>query len=755
MKQEYACHQTIMRLTLQVFCSTFILLGTLAPCLGIAYAADAEITSRKKQASDVAILLTPSATPLERLAAEELKRYIGELFGLEATVGDASASTNCVFRLLVLDSSEGGDQRILLRPEEDGLLIGGGSPRAVLWGVYELVERWGVRYLTSGDVLPKEPGSFRVPETEIKLEPNMRTRCWRLVNDLADGPVSWSLEENRRFLRQIAKMKYSRVFLSFWPCQPFVHYSFQGMAKPPPVFNFGERYPIDDDTIGREKFGEMTVFTNPDFVGVHSAEEFVERATHLAKGILAEAKRLGMETGLAIQPFDWPKEFMEVLPGSEPVHQLGNLTAGPGKDQSMDDPLLREMIATIVRAYIETYPEADFIHIGVPEHRGWTEQAEEAYNTLDAAFGLSELATYEDLCTRARSRSSFPGGGARVEAMLKGDLASLAFFDSLLRERNLLARPDGSGEVKLVYNGLVAELFPLLAKMAPPEGEVLSFIDYTASRQLKQRDLLRQKPPEGFPANLIFTLADDNVGVLPQLATGSLHEIMGELRASGWSGFYTRYWTVGDLMPTIHYLAKASWDANVTPESAYRDLVTHIAGPDSVAPTLKALATIEAITIGLDQYGLGFGFPVPSMMTKHYDAGGLSDDIKADHGRYREALADLRAAREKSAAPGRGFLDYLIGRLVFAVRYLDAAEAFGATSRAEKAGNPEEAAQHVEEAHTAIREALQAWANVAEDHGDLGAVALMNEYCYRPIRDKRAALSTSDRATEQDQEKTP
>ena len=38
------------------------------------------------------------------------------------------------------------------------------------------------------------------------------------------------------------------------------------------------------------------------------------------------------------------------------------------------------------------------------------------------------------------------------------------------------------------------------------------------------------------------------------------------------------------------------------------------------------------------------------------------------------------------------------------------------------------------------REALEAYVAVAKDHGDLGAVALMNEYCYRPIRDKRDQL---------------
>ena len=277
--------------------------------------------------------------------------------------------------------------------------------------------------------------------------------------------------------------------------------------------------------------------------------------------------------------------------------------------------------------------------------------------------------------------------------------------------------------------------------MVPPGGEVLSFIDYTASRQLRQRDLLRQPPPKDLPTSLIFTLADDNVGVLPQLATGSLHQLMKELRVNGWSGFYTRYWTIGDMDPTVHFLARASWDADVTPTQAYEDLIGHVCGAASVTPALEAFQIIEEITKGLDQHGLGFGFPVPSMMTKHYASGGLSAAIKADHARYREALARMRAARKQSRPAGHRFLDYLVGRLVFAVKYLDAAEHFGATATAEKAGEPDAAAQHAEQACQAIRAALQAWADVAEDHGDLGAVALMNHYCYRPIRDKRNALA--------------
>ena len=283
-------------------------------------------------------------------------------------------------------------------------------------------------------------------------------------------------------------------------------------------------------------------------------------------------------------------------------------------------------------------------------------------------------------------------------------------------------------------------MFPLVACLVPPGGEVLSFIDYTASRQLRQRDLLQQVPPKQTPASLIFTLADDNVGVLPQSATGSLHVLLGDLRKNNWSGFYTRYWTVSDQDPTVHYLARASWNASLTPQQAYADQVEHVCGHDSVQPALEAFALVEKITLGLDQHGLGFGFPVPGMMTKHYSSGGLSEAIRQDQELYRQALKHMEQAHQHSRPKGREYIGCYIGRLRFAVRYLDAADAFGATAIAEKANKPDEARQHIDASYIAIREALESYVSVVKDHGDLGAVALMNEYCYRPIRDKRKEL---------------
>jgi len=89
---------------------------------------------------------------------------------------------------------------------------------------------------------------------------------------------------------------------------------------------------------------------------------------------------------------------------------------------------------------------------------------------------------------------------------------------------------------------------------------------------------------------------------------------------------------------------------------------------------------------------------------------------------------------------GRDWTNYLVGRLRFAVLYLDAVEAFGVTARAEKTGNLSDARRHAEIAYQKIRQALEANVTIAKDHGDLGAVALMNKFCYRPIRQKQNEL---------------
>jgi len=109
---------------------------------------------------------------------------------------------------------------------------------------------------------------------------------------------------------------------------------------------------------------------------------------------------------------EWPKEFIKALPGSEPVDQLGNVTVGRGMNQSMEDPLLREVAATIIRAYIETYSQTDYVHIALMNRWGSTRIVDLRFSiqlTLQARIAM--LGRYGNTLFQIRSlawqRSSF------------------------------------------------------------------------------------------------------------------------------------------------------------------------------------------------------------------------------------------------------------------------------------------------------------------------------------------------------------
>ena len=80
-----------------------------------------------------------------------------------------------------------------------------------------------------------------------------------------------------------------------------------------------------------------------------------------------------------------------------------------------------------------------------------------------------------------------------------------------------------------------------------------------------------------------------------------------------------------------------------------------ICGQDAVKPALEAFATIEQITLGLDQHGLGFGFPIHNMMEKHAATAGLTDELKADRSLYRKALEQMQEAKARSKPSGAFF----------------------------------------------------------------------------------------------------
>lgn len=702
--------------------------------------------------TSVCIVVGGSATGLEQFASRELCTYVEVLFGATTLITDKPASPSTVGLFVGTAESLESTGITLPRLSEQGFVIRhgmwkghevlfliGGSPKAVLWSVYELVELWGVRYLLHGDAFPQTPGNFWPREEEIVREPVLPIRQWRVINDFACGPESWGLADYRPILDQLAKLKFNRLLLSLWPWQPFVHYEHKGIKRSSAYLWFDYHYPITDDMIGRELFGEDDEFWNPDIPHGVNYDAMMAAGQQHVRELMNYAHQRGMECLVTADLTHFMPEFAPLLSSGQTTHQLSNLTIGPGPETPVEDSELTELASTVLKATIDTYPEADAIALSMPEFRQWTGQFETAWKELDHRYAIECLHPLKSILEDAAQRSGYPGGAERALDEVKGDIVALYFYARLLRELSVVEgtlRPN----MPFVLTNVAEELFPILARLLPRGWETMNFVDYTPARTLKRRDVLAHIPDPAIPASLIYTLHDDNVGVLPQLATSSLYGLTQDLYRYGWAGFTTRYWLIGDHDPCIAYLSKAAWDRETRPEEVYRDQIESLWGDSCIEDMLTVFREVEAATVLLEWHGLGLTFPVPGMMMKHWVPGGFSSELMSVRHHYQIALEAAARVPAKSRKTGKGAAEYWVGRCKFGIAYLDSLEAVRKAATAEQNRRPKDALHSANEALAATRRALEAYANIARDQSDRGAIATMNEYVFRPLRDKVARM---------------
>ena len=124
------------------------------------------------------------------------------------------------------------------------------------------------------------------------------------------------------------------------------------------------------------------------------------------------------------------------------------------------------------------------------------------------------------------------------------------------------------------------------------------------------------------------------------------------------------------------------------------------------------------------------------MIAKHWQPEPLPKELAAVREHYARALAAARRARETCSGEGRPYVDYWLGRLEFGVGCVYAVQSFRLAAKASQDGRKDHAIRDARTALDQARAALEAYARVAQDQSDRGAIATMAEYVYRPLRVK-------------------
>lgn len=727
----------------------------------------------------IELVISKAAGGLERFAAAELDRYLQRLFGVSVRIASVpSGAADAVFVLgasgRVPDPGAGeaalphlSDQGFLLRKtvclNKPAMAIIGGSPAAMMWGVYELVERYGVTYLLSGDVFPEKRQAFHLPEINRVFEPTFKARWFKTMGDFAMGMEGWGIADYRPFLDQLAKLKFNRIRIGGCASAPFLDLRLKGLKRKSAVLWYGDHYPITPDMPGRRLFGDEAEFWNPDLLTPQApCDQLIAAGQRHMHELIAYARSRGIDASAVWSLTDFSKDFRSAIPGAQTVSQLGQLTVAPGPAVRPDNPDLIEIGGTVIRTILNEFPDAHSHGFPVgTESPSWVGLYPWAWQELDKQYGIESVLPLKEVLRRASQRTDhWDGGAARTVMEVKGHITGLYFLLRLWNSPDVLPRTR-KPDARLVVYDVAEELWPIVPRIMPKNSEQIITMDYNPTRVLRRRNVLATVPAREVPTTMVLTLHDDSVGTLPLLTTGALHELVGDMRKHGVSGFGTRQWLISDHDASAAYLGKAAWDPNTTPKAVYSDQVRAVCGQAAVEPMLEVFRQIETVTTRLEDHGMGITFPHAGMMMRQWAPEAMPKPLVEDRAIYLRALNAVRKVPAPSRPEGRAYVRYWAGRLEFAVQYFDAIETVKKAATAEKAARDAkqkgdhrayratmaEAIQHAKAAHAAAFHAIDTYAAVAKNRADAGAIATMAEYVCRQL-DRKGKKLRAEHASE-------
>jgi hypothetical protein len=347
----------------------------------------------------MAVIVVPDA-PAEstQWAANEAQRYLRALSGAEIPIvpeDRANSSAGNTSWILV-----GGPQqnRIVKRAVAAGLtgfsglrgddfvlktfrlgrravaIAGGNSDAGTMYAVFELVERLGVTFRLTGDIVPERQSSLSLPALSLRKEPAIDQRGFLVEASHHPSITMLSYEDYRRLFDQMAKMKYN--FLEFWwfAYQPWLTYSYRGetkrigdvSTKASGYLNtmydgFGSRT-TDDIVIGKHWFPSRRL-APPELQHVETPDQAFAAAQNLLRRVIHYANSRHVKVWLVDEMAPLPPNlarYTEAI-GDLPFNGIFGTFVHPL------DPINREIQVNRLKALVATYPEAAGYFLNIPE----------------------------------------------------------------------------------------------------------------------------------------------------------------------------------------------------------------------------------------------------------------------------------------------------------------------------------------------------------------------------------------------------
>jgi hypothetical protein len=341
----------------------------------------------------ITVLTAPRPTFKERLAATELRRGLLRLgYSGRTLVGElprpAAAPGELCF---ALTAGRGAEERYeIAAPDSAVVTIAGVGEQALLYGVFDFLERQGAYFGIDGDNYPLDsPANLRLPDRgqPWRASPRFATRGLLPWPDFLNCITVYNREDLRAYLDSMLRMRFNTLGIHVYGqrdkwVEPFLSFEYGGVG-----------HAAFADTSATDRWGYLPQRTSRYSMGAaqyFDAEVFGANATRLAHGpwetaeltqalwreAFAYAEQLGIRTGVGFEPYQLPDEILRACPPEARIDRTHKMHYGEIHFRGLDPEsrTARKILETRLNQLLEAYPSISHVYLWEDETVNWASQ---------------------------------------------------------------------------------------------------------------------------------------------------------------------------------------------------------------------------------------------------------------------------------------------------------------------------------------------------------------------------------------------
>jgi len=653
-----------------------------------------------------------------------------------------------------------------LRLEGHRVLVAGGNDEAAtMYAVYDLLERYGAAFLLTGEILPEKKADLELRDFDVRSDPAFRRRGLLLSFNYPHDAFM-SMEDWRKFLDQMAKMKMNYLHLFLNPYEPWIKYEYHGepirmgdVSRKDSGYllwahGFGSSS-ASDLKVGQEQFKKAGVYPRaaaPEYQHVENNEQGFAAAEKFMHELIAYAGsrriKVWMEVDVGIVAPNLARYTTRTLHLPFFI-EFGTFICP-------ENPVSLELNENRLSKLAQTYPEAEGYFLHLPEAYPVCNQTEQ-----DREFNLSLRSQYPG---EADARAPWTGDIAiDNDTVIDSNSGTVYLIQKLMEERDRLAP-----KAKLGIGGFGhLYLLPYLHKMFPTS---VPFTDMESRAIWTPMGVpMEMYGGMGDRERLLQNRIDDDSSMLGMQFNVNLYykdQVLEGGLKYGLAGFASQVNRPRGTETNTKFMAEGEWSPHLTPQEFYRDYARRIFGERALPSMLKAFDTLEKNEEYLGWTGRG-NFPCCgryelnvayeySKQPNPFDGprskewrpfiSRLHDLIPAYMGSVKmlqEALDSLESARSKAEPRSQAYLAFLINRteayilhmqtvITWDQAFVDLDSAFAAyrsgAERNEFVSRLDKSLKEFEEARSKAVTTGEKWSEMVDHPSDLGVLYWINVF---------------------------